>query len=249
MVRTWCVLQILTSKCASHHNANISTSKSAPNPSVFNTFDFEMCFALQRGALFQHLNLQKYSEPVGAFSLLTSKSASRHNGVQFFISHLPRWLRTHRFSDPTCRPSGATKHWKSTVFRDFRAPASLSSGSFSSLIFLLLVFSSPLLFHLAFPSVHIVGSLTSKLPPTNYIGLDLAFLTQHCHVMCIYDPGLPSPPPSPPHSPPCGLGWWYGSSGPPPCGLWWWYGSSGPPPVACGGGMLVCWYVGMYVCR
>ena len=27
-------------------------------------------------------------------------------------------------------------------------------------------------------------------------------------------------------------------------------GSSGPPPpVACGGGMLVCWYVGMYVCR
>ena len=54
------------------------------------------------------------------------------------------------------------------------------------------------------------------------------------NITYIYDPGLPSPP-LPPH-------------GPPPCGLWWWYGSSGPPPVACGGGMLVCWYVGMYVC-
>ena len=29
--------------------------------------------------------------------ILTSECASRHNGVQFFISHLARWLRTHRF--------------------------------------------------------------------------------------------------------------------------------------------------------
>ena len=36
---------------------------------------------------------------------LTSKCASRHNGVQFFISHLARWLRTRRFSEPTFRPS------------------------------------------------------------------------------------------------------------------------------------------------
>ena len=42
--------------------------------------------------------------------------------------------------------------------------------------------------------------------------------------------------PSPPHP-------W----SPPPCGLGWWYGSSGPPPVACGGGMS-CLYVGMYAC-
>ena len=31
--------------------------------------------------------------------ILTSKCASRHNGVQFFISHLARWLRTRRFSE------------------------------------------------------------------------------------------------------------------------------------------------------
>ena len=63
----WCVLYILTSKCASRHNAvhffNISTSKSAPNPSVFNTFYFQMRFAPQRRALFRHLNFQNCSEP------------------------------------------------------------------------------------------------------------------------------------------------------------------------------------------
>ena len=42
-------------------------------------------------------------------TLLTWKCASRHNGVQLFISHLASWLRTRRFSEPTFRPSGATK--------------------------------------------------------------------------------------------------------------------------------------------
>ena len=51
--------------------------------------------------------------------ILTWKCASRHNGVQFFISHLASWLRTRRFSEPTFRPSGATNQWKNTVFRDF----------------------------------------------------------------------------------------------------------------------------------
>ena len=41
------------------------------------------------------------------FDISTSKSAQslpRHSGVQFFISHLPRWLRTRRFSEPTFHP-------------------------------------------------------------------------------------------------------------------------------------------------
>ena len=54
------VLYVLSSKCASRHNPahffGISTSKSGPRPPVFNTFDFEMCFAPQRRALFRHLN-------------------------------------------------------------------------------------------------------------------------------------------------------------------------------------------------
>ena len=38
------------------------------------------------------------------FNNLTWKCASRHNGVQFFISHLASWLRARRFSEPTFRP-------------------------------------------------------------------------------------------------------------------------------------------------
>ena len=54
-----------------------------------------------------------------ALYILTSKCASRHNGVQFFISHLARWLRTRRFREPTFRPSGATNHSINTVSCDF----------------------------------------------------------------------------------------------------------------------------------
>ena len=63
-----------------------------------------------------------------ALHILTWKRASRHNGVQFFISHLASWLRTRRFSEVTFRPFGAPNHWKKTqwieTFLPFRAPAS-----------------------------------------------------------------------------------------------------------------------------
>ena len=66
VVRAWCVLYILTWKCASRHNGvhffDISTSKSGPSMVCFVHFDFEMCFAPQRRALFRHLNFQKWSE-------------------------------------------------------------------------------------------------------------------------------------------------------------------------------------------
>ena len=59
---------LLTSKCASRHNGvhffNISTSKSGPRMVCFVHFDFEMCFAPQRRALFRHRNFQKWSETV-----------------------------------------------------------------------------------------------------------------------------------------------------------------------------------------
>ena len=97
--------------------------------------------------------------------ILTCKCASRHNGVQFFISHLASWLRTRRFSEPTFRPSGAPNHWKNTVFRDFPTFSRICIFfllTLSLLLFFLLIF----LFSLPLPSVHIVGSLTSKLPST-----------------------------------------------------------------------------------
>ena len=112
----------------------------------FDTFYFKMCFAPQRRAIF-HVS----------------------------CGQLPR---TRRFSEPTFRPSGATKHWKHTVFCDF--PTFSRTCIFSLLTFsisyllpsdFLHVRVSPFWlsprpsFFLAvpFPSLHIVGSLASKL--------------------------------------------------------------------------------------
>ena len=175
------------------HFFDIWTSKSGPSMWCFVHFDLEMCFAPQRRALFRQLNIQKWPE-AGVFCtfslgnvlrattactfstsqlpkvvrswcvlyILTSKCASRHNGVHFFISHLARCLRTRRFSEPTFRPSGATNHWKNTVNRDFQCFTHLhllSSDLFSSELSRLSDSSL-----LCFSSVHIVGSLASKLP-------------------------------------------------------------------------------------
>ena len=103
-----------------------------------------------------------------ALYILTWKCASRHNGVHFFISHLARWLRTRRFREPTFRPSGATNHLKNTVNRDFPTFSRICIFFFLTTLFYhplssTLLFSLPLP-HLCFSSVHIVGSLTSKLP-------------------------------------------------------------------------------------
>ena len=133
----------------------------------FCTFDLEMCFAPQQRALFRHHNFQKWSECDVFLASFTYKCASRHNGVQFFISHQASWLRTRRFSEPTFRTSGATNHWNNTVNRDFptfSCTCIFFLLSFSSLIFSLFSFSSWTLLTSAFPSDHIVGSLTSKLP-------------------------------------------------------------------------------------
>jgi len=80
----------------------------------------------------------------------------------FFISHLVSWLRTRRFSEPTFRPFRVADHWKNTVFRTFSRAWIFSLLRLSLSCSLLLSDSS----HLCLSSVHIVGSLTSKLPST-----------------------------------------------------------------------------------
>ena len=66
VARTCGVFNILTSKCASRHNGihffDTASSKSAPKLKCFVHFDFEMCFAPQRHALFRHRNFKKWSE-------------------------------------------------------------------------------------------------------------------------------------------------------------------------------------------
>ena len=191
VVRSWCVLYILTSKCAWRHNGvhffDISTSKSGLSMVCFVHFDFKMCFAPQQRAPFRHRNCQKWSE-AGVFCtfwlqnvlhattactfstsqlpkvvrawcvsyILTSKCASRHNGVQYFISHLASWLRTRRFSEPTFRPSGASNHWKNTVFRDF--------PTFSRICIFFLLTLSLLLFFLLTSSLCLFPALLFICP-------------------------------------------------------------------------------------
>ena len=124
---------------------------------VFCKFLTSECALRHTVCTFSTSQLPKVFRDPGVLYILTWKCASRHNGVQFFISHLASWLRTRRFSEPTFRPSGATNHWKNTVFRDFPTFSriciffllTLSLLLFSLLIFL---FSLPLpcsAFHLS----------------------------------------------------------------------------------------------------
>ena len=101
MVRTWCVLYILTWKCASRHNGvhffDIWTSKNGPCMVCFVHFDFEMCFAPQRRALFRHLNFQKRSEN-GVFYTFWLRNVLRATTpCTFSTSQLPKVVRSPQF--------------------------------------------------------------------------------------------------------------------------------------------------------
>ena len=113
---------------------------------VFCTFWLRNVLRATTADTFSTSQLPKVVRACCVFNSLTSKCASRHNGVQFFISHLTTWLRTRRFSEPTLRPSGATNHWKKhSVLRLSHLFAHLdllSSGTFSFLTFFLLLCSS-----------------------------------------------------------------------------------------------------------
>ena len=123
VVRQWCALYILTSKCASRHNGvhffRHRNFQKWSAPGVFCTFWLRNVLRATTACAFSTSQLPKVVRTWCVLSILSGKCASRHNGVQFFISHLARWLRTRRFSEPTFRPSGATSHWKNTMFRDF----------------------------------------------------------------------------------------------------------------------------------
>ena len=96
VLRTLQFFALLTSKCASRHNGVHffdTTSKSALNPSVC-TFDFEMCFAPQRRALFRHLNFQKCSEPSVFLHFWLRNVLRASTTYTFSTSQLPKMVRT-----------------------------------------------------------------------------------------------------------------------------------------------------------
>ena len=143
-------LTLLTSKCASCHNGvrffDISTSKWSEHV-VLLTFWLGNVLRATTACTFSTSQLPKVVRTWGAFYILTWKCALRHNGVQLFMSHLARWLRTRRFSEVTFRPSGTANHWKKRTCIFFLLTFSplWSSHFFSSPLWL---FPSPL-FHLS----------------------------------------------------------------------------------------------------
>ena len=131
VVRSWCVLNILTWKCASRHNGvhffDIATSKSGPKLVCFVHFDFKMCFAPQRLSLFWHLNFQKWSG-AGVFctfwlgNLLRATTACNFSSLIWPAGSAPAALASLLFDPPEPQIIGKTKCF--ATFLPFRASAS-----------------------------------------------------------------------------------------------------------------------------
>ena len=151
VVRQWCVLYILTWKCASRHNGvhffDIATSKSGPELRRFLHFDLQMCFAPQRRALFWHLNFQKWSD-TGVFctfwlgNLLRATTACNFSSLIWPAGSTPTALASLLFVPPEPQIIGKTQCF--ATFLPFRA----SPSSF----LLIFLFSLPLpcsAFHLS----------------------------------------------------------------------------------------------------
>ena len=166
VVREWCVLYILTWKCASRHNGvhffDIATYKSGPELVCFVHFHLEMCFAPQRRALFRHRNFKKWSDH-GVFctfwlgNVLRATTACTFSSLIWPAGSAPAALASLLFNPPEPQIIGKTQ-WIATFSVSRRSYLFahlhlLSSDLFSS-------DSS----HLCFSTVHIVGSFTSKLP-------------------------------------------------------------------------------------
>ena len=184
VVRACNVFGILSLRCASPHNSvhffNISTSKSAPKWCAFIILTAK-CASRHNDVHFLTIFWTSKSAPVQtrrAFDILTSTCASATKGCTFWRSELPKvrwqWGVLCIFT--------AACNFASLISPDGSAPAEPPElqnigktvfCDFSTWIFFLLPFSSLIFFLLpvfsltlptsAFPSVHIVGSLTSKL--------------------------------------------------------------------------------------
>ena len=159
VVRSWCVLYILTWKCASRCNGvhffDIWTSTSGANMWCFVHFHFEMCFAPQRRALFRHLNFQKCSDH-GMFctfslrNLLRATTACKCSSLIWPAGAAPAALASLLFHPPELQIIGKTQCFATFLPRIcIFFLLTLSLLIFSLLIFL---FSLPLpcsAFHLS----------------------------------------------------------------------------------------------------
>ena len=176
VVREWCVLYILTSKCSSRHNGvhffDMTTSKSGAKLVCFVHFDFEMCFAPQRRALFRHLNCQKWFG-AGVFSTFWLRNVLRATTACTFSSLIwpagsaPAALASLLFDPP--EPQIIGKHSVSRLSYLFTHLHLLSSYTLSLLLFFLLIF----LFSLPLPCSAFHLSILSEVWLLNFLRLEV----------------------------------------------------------------------------
>ena len=216
VVRTCGAFNILTSKCALGHNGvhlfswcfvyfDLETRFAPQRCALFRHRNFEKCserevllpFSLANvlrattECTFSTSQLPKVIRTWCALYILTSKCASRHNGVQFSISHLASWLRTRRFSEPTFRPSGLRSHksLEIPVPRDFPT-LSRTWASFFWLFLFSDLLSSTLLFSLTLPISAFHLSILSEVWLLNFLRqlqLQPHYIAQHYATLLILD--------------------------------------------------------------
>ena len=163
---------------------------------------------------FSTSQLRKVLRTCCVFSFFTCKCASRHNGVHFSTSQLRRVFQTwciFSFSLANVLCATTAYNFPSLIWPDGSAPAALasllfdppepqiigktqcfatfllfSSGTFSCLIFFLLLFSDSS--HFCFSSLHIVGRLTSKLPSIilYYLYVSYIYYIYYVNIICMF---------------------------------------------------------------
>ena len=183
VVRDRQFLTLLTWKCASRHNGvhffDIGTSKSGPTLVCFVHFDFKMCFAPQRRALFRHRNFQKWSAPLvfcpfWLGNVLRATTACTFSCLIWPAGSAPAALASLLFDPPEPQIIGKTQGVSRLSYLFAHLPL-LSSDLVSS-------DSS----HLCFSTVHIVGSFTSKLPSINCLASHRIAWHDCTHISYVY---------------------------------------------------------------
>ena len=101
VLRNWRVLYIFTSKCGFRHSGvqffDIRTSKSAPNPTCFVHFHFQMCFSPQRRTICRHQNVQKCSRTLSFLTCSLPNVLFATAAYNFSTSELQKVLRDRQF--------------------------------------------------------------------------------------------------------------------------------------------------------
>ena len=180
------------------HFFDMSTSKSAPTLVCFVHFDFEMCFAPQRRALFRHRNFQKWSEREVflAFSfanVLRATTTCNFSSLIWPADSAPAALASLLFDPPEPQIIGKTQCF--ATFLPFRASAS----SFFWLFFFSDLLSSTLLFSLPLPISAFHLSILPEVWLLNFLRQSSAYFLEmwndpNCIDIFTGNPLLPSDP-------------------------------------------------------